>query len=930
MANKVLYLLDGHALIYRAHYAFISRPLFNSKGQNVSAINGFMRTLWDLIRTKKPSHIAAAFDLYAPTHRLNLFPAYKANRDATPEDISFAIPKVMEILKAMNIPIMAVENYEADDVIGTVAKQAARLGYTVYMVTPDKDYGQLVEENIFMYKPGRQGNDVEILGPKEITENWGIQTPEQVIDLLSLMGDSVDNIPGIPGIGEKTAVKLLQEFGSLEGLLANTDKLKGKQKESVEKFAEQGRMSRILATIDTEVPIEFHEEDYAISEFDKETLTALFKELEFKSLAQSILGIPDPEQQMDLFGNPVNSKAATSNYAPSEASVAYSVAEKNITNVDHEYILADSAEAQKDLAKLLMSVPEFSFDTETTSINANNAELVGLSFSWEAWKGYYVPIPEDRNAALAILEIFKPVLERADVIITGQNIKYDMLVVKWYGIELKGKLYDTMIAHYLSEPEMRHKLDYLAASYLNYKMVPIEDLIGKGIKQMSMRDIPIAKVAEYAVEDADCTLQVKPILEQMMEENKVLPVFYEIEMPLVRVLADMEYAGVRIDAKILNDYSKVLAQNIIDKEAEIYRKAGVQFNISSPKQVGEVLFDRLKIPYRWKKTASGQYSTDEEKLSELALENDVVATIMEHRKLSKLKSTYVDALPLLVNEKTGRVHSSFNQARAATGRLSSDNPNLQNIPIRDEAGRYIRKAFMARDENHVLLSADYSQIELRLIAELAGENAMLEAFQANQDIHAATAAKVYGVPLAEVTADQRRNAKTVNFSIIYGAGATNLSQQLGIKRTEAKELIDQYFSQYKDLKAYMVQIVENARINGYVTTLMGRRRQLRDIDSKNQLARSNSERMAINTPIQGTAADMIKIAMIHIHQALIEGNFETKMIMQVHDELVFDVPQNELEKIKIMVEDKMKNAIPGLKVPIEVGMGSGHNWLEAH
>jgi DNA polymerase-1 len=931
MSDKVLYLIDGHALIYRAHYAFISRPLMNSKGQNVSAINGFMRTIWDLIKNKKPSHIAAAFDLYSDTFRHKMYEPYKANRDAQPEDISFAIPHVISILKAMKIPIMAVENYEADDVIGTIAKQAARQGYTVYMVTPDKDYGQLVEENIFMYKPGRQGNDVEILGVPEITKNWGIDTPEQVIDILGLMGDSVDNIPGMPGIGEKTAVKLIQEFGSVENLIQNADKLKGKQKEIVENFAAQGMLSKELATIELNVPIKFDEKEYEIEPFDNEKLTEIFKELEFRSLAKEILGQSEqvqlaPGVQTSLFGD--TNETQTKEEPKNEPE--YKVAENDINNTRHRYILCNNKDSITALILQLEKQKAFSFDTETTGIDANEAELVGLSFAFVAHEAYYVPVPDERAEALKTIEAFREVLENEKIEKIGQNIKYDMLIMKWYGINIKGPIFDTMIAHYVVEPEMRHKLDYLAESYLSYKMVPIEALIGKGVKQLSMRDIEVERVSDYAAEDADITFQMKAQLIPLMENINVAKVYNEIEVPLISVLRDMEYEGVRIDKQLLHDYSGVLENKIRDKETEIYQQAGSRFNISSPKQVGEILFDRMKIPYRWKKTASGQYSTDEEKLVELAYEFDFVNTILEHRKLSKLKSTYVDALPNMVNSKTGRIHSSFNQARAATGRLSSENPNLQNIPIKDEAGRYIRKAFIPRDDKHVLISADYSQIELRLIADMANEEAMLEAFYAEQDIHTATAAKVYGVPIAEVTADQRRNAKTVNFSIIYGAGATNLSQQLKIKRNDAKELIEQYFRQYKDLKAYMDNTVEFARKNGYVMTLLGRRRYLRDIDSRNSLARSNAERMAINSPIQGTAADMIKIAMINIHQALADDKLESKMILQVHDELVFDVPIAEVEKVSSIIRDKMIHAIPSLRVPIEVGVGKGINWLEAH
>lgn len=931
MSDKVLYLLDGHALIYRAHYAFISRPLMNSKGQNVSAINGFIRTLWDLIKNKKPSHIAAAFDLHQDTFRHKMYEPYKANRDAQPEDITFAIPYVISILEAMKIPIIAVENYEADDVIGTIAKQAARKDYTVYMVTPDKDYGQLVEEKVFMYKPGRQGNDVEILGVPEITSYWGIEKPEQVIDILGLMGDNVDNIPGMPGIGPKTAAKLIQEFGSVENLIKNADKLKGKQKEIVENFADQGMLSKQLATIELNVPITFVDRDYEIDAFDNDKLSEIFKELEFRSLAREILGQNEtPSLQIGEQASLFDINPQVEAKQDDDTQVKYIVVESNITNTKHNYILCDTKEAVDRLVKELSQQSIISFDTETTGIDANEAELVGLSFSFKPHEGYYIPVPTDREQAIQSIEPFRVVLENTNIEKIGQNIKYDMLIMKWYGMDIKGPIFDTMIAHYLCEPEMRHKLDYLSEAYLKYKMVPIEALIGKGVKQLSMRDIAVETVSEYAAEDADITYQLKDILVPMMNNIEVEKVFQDIETPLIHVLRDMEYEGVKIDQQMLFDYSKVLETQIKDKELEIYKEAGSSFNIASPKQVGEILFDRMKIPYRWRKTASGQYSTDEEKLVELSYEFEFVNLIMEHRKLSKLKSTYVDALPNMVNPKTGRIHSSFNQARAATGRLSSENPNMQNIPIRDEAGRYIRKAFIPRDDKHVLISADYSQVELRLIADMANESAMIEAFLAHQDIHAATAAKVYNVPIEEVTPDQRRNAKTVNFSIIYGAGATNLSQQLKIKRTEAKELIEQYFSQYKDLKAYMDNTVEFARKNGYVMTLLGRRRYLRDIDSRNSLARSNAERMAINTPIQGTAADLIKIAMINIHKEFQAQQLQTKMILQVHDELVFDVPIDEVENVSEIIKNKMIHAIPNLKVPIEVSVGKGNNWLEAH
>ena len=926
MAGKKLFLLDGHALVYRAHYAFISRPLINSKGMNTGAISGFVRTLWDIIKNQSPSHLAVAFDLATPTFRHKMFPEYKAHREAQPEDITIALPYIHKIIDAFNIPVVTREGYEADDVIGTLAKKAEADGFDVYMVTPDKDFAQLVSDKVKIYKPSRQGNGVDILGIEEVLAKWEIARVDQVIDILGLQGDSSDNIPGIPGVGAKTAVKLLAQFDSIENLLQNTDQLKGKQKEKIEEFADQGRLSRELATICLDVPIPFDETALRLDSYDRKKLIEIFKDLEFRTLATQILGdISNEGKQGALFG--ATETEATATHTEPE----YSIGDQNVHTVEHDYILVNDEAGYAKLSKALNAEKSFCFDTETTGIDPNTAELVGIAFSWEAHKAYYIPLPEDREEVLAILAYFKGVLESADIEKVGQNIKYDMLILKWYGIEVAGPLYDTMIAHYLLEPDTRHKLDILSENYLNYKPVPITDLIGKrGKNQLSMRDVPLDKVVEYAAEDADLTWQLKSVFSPMMTEREVLKIFESIELPLIDVLVQLEYNGVRVNADFLREYSVDLQSQILEAEKGIYTMAGVRFNISSPKQVGDVLFERLKIPYRWRKTKSGQYSTNEEKLKELASQNEIVDQILEYRKLSKLKSTYVDALPQLINPKTGRIHSSFNQARAATGRLSSENPNLQNIPIRDEAGRHIRKAFEARDDAHILLAADYSQIELRLIAEISAEENMLDAFQQNLDIHRATASRVYGVPYEKVDADQRRNAKTVNFSIIYGAGATNLSRQLNIKRTEASELIQAYFEQYPGLKKYMESTVDFARENAYVTTLLGRRRYLRDILSRSGLERSNAERMAINTPIQGTAADMIKLAMIDIHRAFIEEKMESKMIMQVHDELVFDIYTPELEKARTIIEHHMKNAIPDLKVPIQVGMGIGKNWLEAH
>ncbi len=928
MSDKKLFLLDGHALVYRAHFAFINRPLINSKGINTSAITGFTRTLWDIMRKQKPSHLAVAFDPKGDTFRHRDFPAYKANREAQPEDIQVALPYVKQILEGFNIPTIVVDDYEADDVIGTLSKQAEREGFTVYMVTPDKDYAQLVSDNIYMYKPSRQGNGIDILGVPEILEKWDIANVSQVIDVLGLQGDSVDNIPGIPGIGAKTAVKLLKLYGSVEGLLANTDKLKGKQKEKVIEYAEQGLLSKKLATISLDVPIQFNAQTYKIENFDRDKLSKIFKELEFRTLAQQIFGEHTDTQstQGDLF----SSNATVPSAGKANAPAKYNVVSKNINNVAHEYLLVDTLAGMQTLADSLLQQELVSFDTETTSIDAHQAELVGLAWSYKSNEAYYVPVPSDHEQMLEIVEIFRPILEHDTIIKVGQNIKYDMNIMKWCGVDIRGPLYDTMISHYLSEPDLRHKLDYLAEAYLSYKMVPITDIIGKGKKQLTMRDVEVDKVVEYAGEDADVTLQIKDQLDELLTENKLSDLYWDLEAPLIPVLSAMEYEGVRINPDFLNNYSKELGKLIKEQEDKIYEAAGSAFNIGSPKQVGQILFDRLEIPYKGKKTSTGQYSTSVDKLQELAKDHPIVADILNYRKYSKLKSTYVDALPKLINPRTGRVHSSYNQARAATGRLSSENPNLQNIPIRDDAGREIRKAFEARDADHILLAADYSQIELRLIAEISKDEAMLAAFIEGNDFHRATAAKVYDVPYEEVTPMQRRNAKTVNFSITYGAGATNLSQQLDISRQEAKELIEQYFVQFAGLKQYMDDTVEYARKNGYVSTLLGRRRNLRDINSRNGMIRSNAERMAINTPIQGTAADMIKVAMINVHKALREQKLKSKMILQVHDELVFDVYRPELEQVKALVNDLMKNAMPELKVPIIVEMDTGDNWLEAH
>lgn len=936
MNEKKLFLLDGHALVYRAHFAFITRPLINSKGLNTSAINGFTRMLWDLLRTEKPTHIAVAFDPHGPTFRHEQYPKYKANREEQPEDIGVAIPWIQKILKGFHIPILCVPGFEADDVIGTIAKRAGDEGFTVYMVTPDKDYGQLVSPNIIMYKPSRQGNGIELLGEKEICEHWDIQNVNQVIDILGLQGDSVDNIPGVPGIGPKTAAILLKEYGTLENILANAQNIKGKNGERLVTFADQARLSYQLATIDINVPIEFNVTDLHLDPLDRTVLADLFKELEFRSISLNILG-PDPTAKPI----PANTSSQGSFDFPEEKVVdsisehlmekTVRIAQFNIENTPHTYYLIEEHAEIKKLVEDFLQQDTLCFDTETDNIDATLANLVGISFAYKKGIAWYISIPADRNIAMKIVNILRPVLENNQIILVGQNIKFDAMVMKNYGVELPGPFFDTMIAHYLLEPELRHNMDYLSESYLDYKPVSITSLIGKkGAGQKTMRDIEVDVVKEYAAEDADITIQLKNHLEPLLIKENLYDLFNNLEAPLLKVLADMEYEGIRVDVDFLNAYSIQLKEEIKLLENKIYELAGTSFNIASPKQVGEILFDKLKIPYKWRKTKSGQYATDEEKLAELNGQHAIIGEILIHRGLSKLKSTYVDALPNMVNPNTKRIHSSFNQALTATGRLSSNNPNLQNIPIRTEEGARVREAFIPRDENHVLVAADYSQIELRIIAEISGDEGMLEAFQKGQDIHRATAAKVFGIPYDEVSKEQRYRAKTVNFSIIYGAGSTNLSKQLGISRIESKALIDAYFLQYHGLKSYMEKTVDMARKKGYVMTLMGRKRILRDIHSNSSLEKSNAERMAINTPIQGSAADLIKMAMLSIHKELKNGNWGSKMILQVHDELVFDVPKEELEKLSVLIRDKMCHAMPSLKVPIEVEVKSGNNWLEAH
>ncbi len=936
MNNKKLFLLDGMALIYRAHFALSKNPRFTSSGVNTSAVMGFANTLMEVLKKEKPTHIAVVFDTEAPTERHTDYEAYKAHREAMPEDLSKALPYIFKLIEGFNIPVITVDGFEADDIIGTMAKEGERQGFQVYCMTPDKDFAQLVSENIFIYKPARMGNEMEILGVKEILAKWDIARVEQVIDILGLWGDAVDNIPGIPGIGEKTAKLLIKQYDSMENIIANSHQLKGKQRENVENFAAQGMISKKLATIILNVPVEFNEEKLVLEAPSRELLEPLFAELEFRTIGKRVFGEDfsvntgesNASQQKDLFGNDVATKRI--DFAAQPSLFDTPIDAKNISNTPHEYFLIDTPEKRKELIELLLQQTSISFDTETTGTDANLADLVGLSFSIKPGEGYYIPVPEDRTITQAIVDEFRVVLENEKIDKIGQNIKYDMLVLKWYDVQVKGKLFDTMLAHYLIDPDTRHNMDVLSENYLGYTPISITTLIGaKGKGQGTMRDVPVENVVDYAAEDADVTLQLAQVFEPMLQERNATKLAEEIENPLVYVLADIEKEGVKIDIETLNAYSIELQEEITKAELSVYEKAGLKFNLASPKQLGEVLFDHLKLDPKAKKTKTGQYQTGEDVLTLLAHKSDIVKDILDFRQLQKLKSTYVDALPLLVNPKTGRVHTSFNQAVAATGRLSSNNPNLQNIPIRTERGREVRKAFIARDENHVLLSADYSQIELRLIAEISKEENMLDAFSKGIDIHTATAAKVYGITIEEVDATQRRNAKAVNFGIIYGQSAFGLSQNLNIPRKEAAEMIEQYFAQYPGIKRYMNDTMNFARENGYVETIMGRRRYLRDINSANQTVRGYAERNAINAPIQGSAADLIKIAMINIHKDMIDQNLGSKMTMQVHDELVFDVLKTEVEQMKAIITHRMKTAI-ATQVPIEIEIGEGNNWLAAH
>ncbi len=948
---KKLFLLDGLALVYRAHFAFATRPIFTSKGVNTSALYGFTQTLLDIIKTRQPTHIAVAFDTAAPTQRHVDYPEYKAQREEMPEDISFAVPHVRRLVEAFNIPFITCDGYEADDLIGTLVRRAEKEGFESYMVTADKDFGQLVSKQTFLYKPSRMGEGIDILGVPEIVLKWGVERPEQVIDILALWGDASDNIPGVPGIGEKTASKLVAQYGSVENLLAHTGELKGKLKENLETYREQALLSKRLATINVESPCSIPLENLRLREPNLEALRGLCIEFEFNSIGRRLFG--DDFKAGHGFESPAAAASPAKKTAapqkPAEDLVLISEVEggeppaaappeakpinpnlKTIADVPHEYHLVTEPKERAKLVRLLRSLKSFCFDTETTGLDAKDTRLVGLAFSFAPHTGWYVVMPPDADQTSAVLEEFRPVFEDERIEKVGHNLKFDLSVLKCHGISVRGKLFDTMIAHSLVEPEMRHGMDYLSEVYLGYTPVPITRLIGdpKG-EQISMADVAPELVAEYSAEDADVTWQLREKLEPLLKEKGQERVFYEIESPLIPVLMDMEFEGIRIDSTALAEFAVQLSKGMAVHEKTIYQLAGTEFNLNSPRQLGEILFDVLKIGGKRKKTRTGQYATNEQTLIDLAPEHEIVQRLLDYRAATKLKSTYADALPSAIAKKTGRVHTTFNQTVAVTGRLNSQNPNLQNIPIRTEQGREIRKAFVPRDGDYRLLSADYSQIELRIIAALSHETGMLEAFRDNLDIHTATAAKVYGVSLDLVTAEMRRKAKMVNYGIAYGISAFGLAQRLAIPRKEAAVIIEQYFAKYPGIAGYMRDTVAFARKHGYVETVTGRRRYIRDIRSANSAVRGAAERNAINAPIQGTAADMIKIAMINIHRELCQRRLKTRMLLQVHDELVFDVLQSEEPEVRSLVEDKMKTAIP-LDVPVIVEIGSGQTWLEAH
>jgi DNA polymerase-1 len=951
-----LYILDAFALIYRAYFALSKTPLVNSKGFNVTAIQGFVSTIQDIISKEKPTHLIVAFDSKTPTFRELEYAAYKAQREEMPEDIRAALPYIEQIVAAMNIPLLQLDGYEADDIVGTLSKRAATQGYTVYMVTFDKDYGQLVQSNVFIHKPPYLKAPREILGIKEVCAKWDIDQVSQVIDLLGLMGDASDNIPGVKGVGEKTAVKLLKDFGTIENLLENTAQLSGKLRENIENGREAALLSKRLATIHTEVPIEFDLSDAIIKPANRIELAKIFVELEFRTLGKRILGdaydLNKPNGGMtdiggtapnagigdlfssaintaqNLFSNTDNTTTTTDNNADPETAATRGF---SVQNTAHNYYIANSDEQIDALVAALLQQENVCFDTETTGIDALQAEIVGMSFAWQAHEAWYVPMPAQKSEASQLLQRFRPFFEHENIAKIGQNIKYDLLLLKKYGIEIKGKIHDTMLAHYILEPEMRHNMNLLAESYLGYTPVSIEELIGKkGKNQLSMRQVPLERIAEYAAEDADITLRLHQYFLPKLQASNMYSLYENIETPLVTVLADMENEGIAIDTAFLKRYSEEVTAEMLNLSNEIFAIAGDTFNLDSPKQLGNILFDKLKIPYDRKKTATGQYSTDEETLQSLAASYPIAALLLDYRELTKLRSTYIDALPALINPQTGRVHTTYNQAVAATGRLSSTAPNLQNIPIRTERGREIRKAFIPRNDDYVLLAADYSQIELRIMAAMSQDENMIAAFKDGLDIHRATAAKVYNIAPEEVTSEMRRRAKMVNFGIIYGITAFGLAQRLGIPRSEAKEIIDAYFTQYPAVKTCMDKSIADARACGYAKTLGGRQRFLKDLQSGNAAVRQFAERNAINTPIQGSAADMIKLAMINIHRELKSSGLKTKMLLQVHDELVFDVPRNEVQQARELIERNMINALLLPNVPIEVGMATGENWLAAH
>ena len=945
--SKRLFLVDAYALIFRGYYAFIKNPRINSKGLDTSAIMGFMNSLLDVIKRERPDHLAVCFDKGGSADRVEMFEDYKANRQETPEAIKIAVPYIEEILRAMHIPIMVKEGYEADDIIGTLSRQAEKEGFKTYMVTPDKDFAQLVTDHIFMYKP-RFGGGYDVWGVPEVQEKFAVERPEQVIDFLGMMGDASDNIPGLPGVGEKTAKKFLAQFGSMEELLANTDQLKGKMKEKVEASKELGLLSKKLATIMLDVPVTFDAKDFTLDEPDLERVKELFNELEFRQLLTNFLKTFATETTTgSLTADNSSSDSKAVGNAPkantssdgqfdlfatpgSGISTAEEGGMKDIHSTTHFYQLVDSPMSRKLLLQQLLQQKSVCFDTETTGLKALEVEIIGIAFSWEKGKGYYVSFPEDQNDTQQIINEFIPFFEAESIEKVGHNLKYDIKVLSNYNIRVKGTLFDTMIAHYLINPDMRHNMDVLSETYLNYKPVSITELIGKkGKNQLSMRVVPLKDQTEYAVEDADITFQLKEHFTKELESGNLTELFREVEIPLVSVLTAMEIEGINLNTEFLEGLSTVLTSDISDLESAIYEQAGEIFNIASPKQLGPILFDKLKLVDKPKKTKTGQYSTAEDVLSYLAKDHKIVRDILQYRQYKKLQSTYVDALPNEINPKTSRVHTVYAQAVAATGRLSSNNPNLQNIPIRTERGREVRKAFIPRSEDYVLLAADYSQIELRIIAALSEEENMISAFHNGEDIHASTAAKVFNVALDEVTREQRSNAKTVNFGIIYGVSAFGLSNQTNLSRGEAKELIDTYYETYPKLRAYMSQQIQFARDNGYVETVLHRRRYLKDINSRNAVVRSAAERNAVNAPIQGSAADIIKLAMINIHKKLEEGKYKTKMLLQVHDELVFDAHKDELETIQSLIKNEMENAFK-LSVPLDVEIGLGNNWLEAH